>query len=125
MNILLCAILAVVVLALVYIMSSYTKVKGMNEGNEEMKNLASIIRAGANTFIKIEFKTIAIVVIVLAIIFSLFVEKTSGLTFILGAMMSSFVCIMGMRSATYANVRTSNRARETYSLEKRNLFSKQ
>lgn len=118
MNILLCAILAVVVLALVYIMSSYTKVKGMNEGNEEMKNLASIIRAGANTFIKIEFKTIAIVVIVLAIIFSLFVEKTSGLTFILGAMMSSFVCIMGMRSATYANVRTSNRARETYSLGK-------
>ena len=116
MSLMLCAILAVVVIAFVYILSSYTKVKKMNEGNEEMKTLAGIIRAGADTFIKIEFKTIAIVIAVLAIVFTLFIEKTSGLTFIIGALMSSIVCCAGMKSATYANVRTSNRARETYSL---------
>ena len=46
----------------------------------------------------------------------MFIEKTAGLTFIIGALMSSFVCIMGMRSATYANVRTANKARETKSI---------
>ena len=34
----------------------------------------------------------------------------------MGACMSSIVCILGMRSATYANVRTANRARETRSI---------
>ncbi len=115
-NALLCAILAIVVLAFVYILSSYTKVKKMNEGTEEMKKLADIIRQGADTFIKIEFKTIAIVIAILAVVFTLFIEKTSGITFIIGALMSSIVCVAGMKSATFANVRTSNRARETYSL---------
>ncbi len=118
MSLMLCAILMIVLIAFVYIMSSYTKVKKMDEGNEEMKTLAGIIRAGANTFIKIEFRTIAIVIAVLAIVFTLFIEKTAGLTFILGALMSSIVCIAGMKSATYANVRTSNRARETQDLGK-------
>ena len=116
MSLMLCAILAVVVIAFVYIVSSYIKVKKMNEGNDEMKNLARIIRAGADTFIRIEFKTIAFVIAILAIVFTLFIEKTSGLTFIIGALMSSIVCYVGMKSATYANVRTSNRARETYNL---------
>ena len=34
----------------------------------------------------------------------------------LGAIMSSSVCILGMKSATYANVRTANRAKETLSI---------
>ena len=33
-----------------------------------------------------------------------------------GAAMSSIVCVLGMRSATYANVRTANRARESLSI---------
>ena len=38
----------------------------------------------------------AVVVIVVAAVFSLFVEKTSGITFIMGACMSSVVCILGI-----------------------------
>ena len=34
----------------------------------------------------------------------------------MGACMSSAVCVLGMRSATYANVRTANKARETKSI---------
>ena len=47
---------------------------------------------------------------------SLFVEKTSGITFLMGALMSSIVCVLGMQSATYANVRTSNKAKESLSI---------
>ena len=102
--------------ALVYVFMNYSRIKGMREGTDEMVEMSAIIRSGANTFMLTEYRTIAIVVAVLALVFSLFVEKTSGLTFLIGAVMSSSVCILGMKSATYANVRTANRARETLSI---------
>lgn len=109
-------ILGVVVLSLAYVAFNYLRIRALPEGTEEMSEMAGIIRSGAETFLKTEFKTIAIVVVVVAAVFSLFVEKTSGITFIIGAAMSSAVCVLGMRSATYANVRTANKARETLSI---------
>ena len=110
------AVLAVVVAALIYVFFNFFKVKKMDEGNEEMIEMAAIIRSGANTFLKAEFKVIILVAIIIAAVFSLFVEATSGITFILGGLMSSLVCVIGMKSATYANVRTANKARESLSI---------
>lgn len=109
-------VLCVVVVALAYIFYNYSKIKRMSEGTEEMVEMSGIIRSGAVAFLKTEFTYIWIVMIVVALIFSLFIEKTSGLTFILGGAMSSIVCVLGMKSATYANVRTANKARETMSI---------
>ena len=108
--------LAIVVLAIVYVFYNYGRIRKMSEGTPEMAEMAGIIRSGASTFLKTEFRTVAIVVVLVAVVFSLFVEKTSGITFILGALMSSTVCVLGMRSATYANVRTANKARESLSI---------
>ena len=88
----------------------------MKEGTEEMADMAGIIRSGANTFMKTEYRSIVAVLAVVAVIFTLFVEKTSGLSFLLGGAMSSAVCVLGMKSATYANVRTANKARESLSI---------
>ena len=109
-------VLGVVVLALVYVAFNYFRIKKMPEGTAEMIELSGIIRSGAQTFLKTEFKSIAIVVVAVAVIFTLCVEKTSGITFLIGALMSSIVCVLGMQSATYANVRTSNKARESLSI---------
>ncbi|MCR5615828.1 MAG: sodium-translocating pyrophosphatase [Saccharofermentans sp.] len=109
-------VLGVVVLALIYVAFNYFRIKKMPEGTPEMIELSGIIRSGAQTFLKTEYKSIAIVVGVVAVIFTLFVEKTSGITFLMGALMSSIVCVLGMQSATYANVRTSNKARESLSI---------
>ena len=109
-------VLCVVILALAYIFANYIRIRSLREGTPEMVEMAGIIRSGASTFLKTEYKTIVVVVILVAALFSLFVEATSGLIFILGALMSSCVCILGMRSATYANVRTANRARESLSI---------
>ncbi len=109
-------VLGVVVLALCYVAYNYFRIKKMPEGTAEMIELSGIIRSGAQTFLKTEFKSIAIVVAVVAVIFTLFVEKTCGITFLMGACMSSIVCVLGMQSATYANVRTSNKAKETLSI---------
>ncbi len=109
-------VFGVVVLAVVYIIFNYFRIKRMDEGTEEMIEMASTIRDGASTFLKCEFRTIGFVVVAVAAVFSVFVEAFSGLTFVLGAVMSSVVCIMGMKSATYANVRTANMARKTRSI---------
>lgn len=115
-NLWLFIILGVALVALGFVVYNYITIKRMPEGTERMTKMSAIIREGANVFIKKEFTTIMIVVAVLAVLFSLFIEKYSGLTYILGACMSSVVCIVGMKSATYANVRTANKARETLSI---------
>ena len=109
-------ILCIVVLALVYIFFNYFKIKRMSEGTPDMVEMAGIIRSGANTFMKTEFRTIFLVVVIVAVIFSLFVERSSGISFLIGACMSSAGCVIGMKSATYANVRTTNKARESLSI---------
>ncbi len=109
-------VLCIIALAIAYVFYNYFRIKKMGEGTAEMVEMSAIIRSGASTFMKTEYKTIVVVVIGVALIFSLFVEATSGITFIIGALMSSCVCVLGMRSATYANVRTSNKARETLSI---------
>nr|SIP63213.1 Pyrophosphate-energized proton pump (EC 3.6.1.1) [uncultured bacterium] len=109
-------VLCAVVAAIAYVVWNYLRIKKMPEGTADMVEMAAIIRSGANTFMITEYKTITVVVAVLALVFSLFVEKTSGITFLTGACMSSLVCVLGMKSATYANVRTANKARETMSI---------
>lgn len=112
------AVVGLCVLAIVYVAINYFSIKKMSEGTDRMIELSSIIRSGANVFIKKEFTTIGIVVLGIAVLFTLFIEKFSGLTYVFGALMSTTVCIMGMKSATYANVRTANVARETLSIGK-------
>lgn len=109
-------VLFIIILAIAFISFNYKRIKHMKEGNSEMIEMAKIIRDGSTTFLKTEFKTISIVVVVLSLIFSLCIEVTSGITFMIGALMSSIVCILGMKSATYANVRTANKAKETLSI---------
>ncbi|HHX36368.1 MAG TPA: sodium-translocating pyrophosphatase [Clostridiaceae bacterium] len=109
-------VLIVVFITVIYIAVSYKRMRQLSEGTADMREIATIIRDGASTFLKTEYRVIGIVVIILALIFSLFIEKTSGLTLLVGATMSSAACILGMNSATYANVRTANIARETLSI---------
>jgi K(+)-stimulated pyrophosphate-energized sodium pump len=108
--------LAVVVIALFFVLYNFRKVKKLPEGSDDMVEMAAIIRSGANTFLKAEFRVIIIAYIIIALVFSLFIEATSGITFIIGGAMSSCACIIGMRCATYANVRTANRAKETLNI---------
>ena len=109
---------AICVLALLYVVYNYVSIKKFKEGTERMVKMSAIIREGAGVFLKKEFTTIGIVILVIAVLFSLFIETFSGLTYIFGALMSSVVCILGMKSATYANVRTANMARESLSIGK-------
>ena len=53
-------VLGVIVLAIAYVFYNYFRIKKMNEGTADMADMAKIIRDGATTFMKTEYKTIAI-----------------------------------------------------------------
>lgn len=91
---------------------NFVKVKKMEEGTDVMSEIASAIRVGANAFIVYEYKIIALVVAIIAVLF-IFMSWQSAVSFIIGVIMSASAGWVGMKIATYANVRVSNRARET------------
>ena len=99
-------------IALGFAAFNFFKVKKMDEGTETMSEIAEAIRVGANAFINYEYKIIAIVVAVLAVLF-IFMSWQSAVSFIIGVLMSAAAGYVGMKIATYANVRVSNKARET------------
>lgn len=77
---------------------------------------AGIVRSGARTFIGTEYTKIGIAVGVIAFLISMFIERTAGITFLVGALISGGVCALGMEAAAFANIRVANRARKTQSL---------
>ena len=110
-------------IAFLFIFINFNKLFRLKEGTREMRKIASTIREGANEFMATEYKTITVVVIIIAIVLSLFIEKYAGITFVIGALMSSAACIIGMKGATLANVRVANHARLTKDLGKTNKIA--
>ena len=105
-------VIAAALVALAFAAFNFTKVKKMDEGTDTMSEIAAAIRVGANAFITYEYKIIAIVVAILAVLF-IFMSWQSAVCFVIGVLMSAAAGYVGMKIATYANVRVSNKARET------------
>ncbi len=89
----------------------YCRVVELPEGTADMVKKAGIVRRGAAVFMKTEYKVIVPVVLTIGLLFGAFVQGVSCFTLLLGAGMSSLACIVGMVTATHANVRTTNAAR--------------
>lgn len=116
MTIALVLLLFAAVLGLAYSMFNFFTVKRMDEGDERMQRIAAAIRLGTNTFIVYEYKIVAKIAIVLAVILSILISWEMATAFLLGAVMSGAAGWVGMKIATYSNVRVANRARVTNSL---------
>lgn len=106
-------VLALSVLTFGVIYHNFMDLKNHDEGNEKMVELAKIIRDGAKTFMRREYRVIIPTTVVVAGVYALFMDPTSALTLMLGALMSSLACIISMRAGTYGNVRTANAAAVT------------
>ena len=106
------------ILGVAYATFNYIKVKSLDEGTQEMVEIASAIRTGANTFLFKEYQVLILVVAVVAIVFGVFIELSSAVSFLLGTLMSGLAGFVGMKAATYANVRVANTARETENIGK-------
>ena len=105
------------VLGLSYAAFNFVHVRRMEEGTERMQEIASAIRVGANAFIRYEYRVLAVVVVIVALLLTAVVSWQTALCFLLGALMSAMAGMVGMKIATYANVRVSNMARQTGRIE--------
>ena len=104
------AVIVVALATIAFVAYNFFKIKKMDEGTEEMSEIAAAIRVGANAFINYEYKVIAIVAAVVAVLLCVLVCWEQAVCFILGAIMSATAGYIGMKVATYANVRVSNTA---------------
>jgi len=96
----------------------YFRVKGLPEGTDTMNMIGQYIREGAMAFLVREYKVLAVytVAVFVALFFAFQSSQgtglLAGLCFVLGAFLSLLAGFVGMKAATYANVRTSQAARE-------------
>ena len=105
-------------LAMAFAAFNFFSVKRLEEGTPLMRKIAAAIRAGANTFVEYEYRVLAIVVFVVAVCVWLALEWYVAVALLIGAVMSAAVGWIGMKIATYANVRVSNEARKTENIGK-------
>ncbi|MBZ4329343.1 sodium-translocating pyrophosphatase [Corallococcus sp. AS-1-12] len=89
----------------------YFRVKGLPEGDATMNRIAGYIREGAMAFLVREYKVLAVYCVVVAIVIGLALGPVASASFVAGAFLSLLAGYIGMKAATFANVRTAQAAR--------------
>jgi len=107
---------SVSVLSLLFAWIFYKQMMREDEGNERMREIAEAVRVGAASFLKVQYKVVAIFFIIMAMFLAFLafgLKVQSGwlpLIFLTGGFFSGLTGFLGMRTATRASVRVTNAA---------------
>ena len=82
-------------------------------GNSKMQEIAEAIQIGAKAYLSRQYKTIAVVGIVVLLIVSYFFNLLVGLGYFIGATLSGIAGYIGMLISVKANVRTAEASRKS------------
>ncbi len=99
------------VLGLVIAIYFYFRVVALPSGNETMNRIAGYIREGAMAYLFRQYVTLAIYAVVVFIAVFLSLGSVAAVAFLAGCTLSLLAGFVGMKAATYANVRTTEAAR--------------
>ncbi len=104
-------VLACGALALVYGIWASRSVLAASAGTERMQTIAAAIQEGAQAYLNRQYRTIAMVGVVIFVIISYALGPKVGIGFLIGATLSGLTGYIGMFVSVRANVRTAEAAR--------------
>ncbi len=106
-------IIFVGILAIVYSYFLSSQIISSSPGNNKMQEIAEAIEIGAKAYLNRQYKTIAIVGVLVLIIISYFFSLLVGLGYFIGAFLSGMAGYIGMLISVKANVRTAEASRSS------------
>ncbi len=83
------------------------RVLAYDQGNEVMRGIGMAIQEGASAFLAREYRVIAVFVVIVATVISIFLQWQTAFCFLLGAIASAGAGYLGMYVAVRANTRTA------------------
>ncbi|MBI4969511.1 MAG: sodium-translocating pyrophosphatase [Rhodospirillales bacterium] len=104
-------VIACGVLALLYGAYASKSVLAASAGTERMQQIAAAIQEGAGAYLNRQYRTIAMVGVVIAILLAIRLGVHVALGFVIGAVLSGAAGYIGMNVSVRANVRTADAAR--------------
>jgi K(+)-stimulated pyrophosphate-energized sodium pump len=84
----------------------------LDAGSDRMKEIASAIQEGAMAYLNRQYRTVAVIAVILTILIRLAINIETAVAFILGAVMSAAAGYLGMNISVRSNVRCANAAKE-------------